>query len=113
MANEILSKVIDFIKMEKKHKEDLFNIKKEFKTKKIDLKKNHCAQKADLCIAELEEIQKNGFNPEIIKSNLKKKVALHEKQLQECEDLCKQKDQKIKEWREKNTQERENFKKGL
>jgi len=61
MANDqfkYLNKVIEFTKLEKKHKEDLFGIKKDFVSKKLELKKKHCLEKKDLHIESLEYLQK-------------------------------------------------------
>jgi hypothetical protein len=113
MSRDALNDTIEFVKMEKHHKERWFDFKKEFKAKKIELLKKHHNERADLCIAELEDIQNNDFTPALIKEYLEKKIALHERQIDECKHLCKQQEQRAKEIHEKNDEERARFKEGL
>jgi hypothetical protein len=113
MSNDALQKLLEFEKMEKGHKESFFDIKKEFATKKIELLKKQCGEKTDLRIAGIQDVQKNGYTPELVKKCLDKKIALHEKNIQEWSALCEQKREKMKSWVEKNKIEREAFKKGL
>ena len=113
MSNNVLNKAVELAKMCKKHKEAFFDTKKECATKKIELLKKQHGDKADLHIAALEDVQKNGYSPELVKKCLEKKIALCEKHAQEWADLCKCKEEKMKSVCEKNKQEVEAFKKSL
>lgn len=77
------------------------------------MKKKQCLENADLCIQELEDIKKHGYSEELIKKYLEKKIVVHEKHIQEREQLCEQKRNECKKIIEQNAQERERFKKEL
>lgn len=106
-----LHQTIEFVKMEKEHKNRWSDLKKEYINKKCDLKKRHCNEKTDLCLAELTEIQKSGWSDDIIKKYLKEKLGLHERQIQERQKLCEEKQRAAERLLEKNKGERESLRK--
>lgn len=108
--NNALNKTINFLKMEKEHKRRWLDFKKEYKIKILDLMKDHEGEKFDLCISNLQDIEKNGYSNELITKHLNKAIYLHEKQLKECEEIYKQKYEKAQQIKEKNDKERESFK---
>ena len=108
-----IKKMIEFLTMGKKAKEEKFTLMGEFEKKRADLLKKHHSEKDALCIAELEEILSNGFSEELVKKYLLKKVDLCEKHQQEEEQMWKEAHDKCAEVHARNKKNREEFKKSL
>lgn len=112
-ATMYIKKMIEFLTMGKKAKEEKFSLMGEFAKKKADLLKKHHSEKDALCIAELEEILSDCFSEELVKKYLFKKLELRKKHEQEEEQLCKEKEEKYKEFCARTKKEREEFEKSL
>ncbi len=108
-----LKKMIEFLTLEKKRKEERFTFMGEFEMAKAQLLKRHHSEKDALCIAELEEMAAHGPSQDLAKQWLFKKIELSQAHDQEDELFWKDKQQRCMELHARARKEKEDFIKTL
>lgn len=109
----IATHIMNFIKMEQKHKAEWFDHKKEKFDSKISMMKKHKNEWFELKKKYAEQIIKGAKIESLLADELKDMVSLHEKQKNELKELCDTMHKKGADIAQTHKTELDNFKKSI